>query len=122
MASWIRLLLVFVCLGALPAWAAPPEPDCSNPRSAAHSMFNWLKPGSYNPAKAKACMDVPPGTSGERIAVQLKQVLDARGLYVPVHTMSVDRSQRPLVGLDIRSPSTLSSVGPQNGPRSGSAC
>ncbi len=87
--SWwcVAWLLAWTLLAGSPAWAEPPPPDCSNPRSAADTLFTWLTPDAYDPAKAMRCMDVPPGQSGERLAVQLKQVLDARGLYMPIASM-----------------------------------
>lgn len=87
---WLSLVLVlpWLLLAHGIAGAEPPPPDCSNPRSAADSLFIWLRPDSYDPKKAKQCLDVPPGANGERLAVQLKQILDARALYVPIHTLS----------------------------------
>lgn len=87
-----RMLCLFAALLlCVPALAAPPpEPDCSNPRSAADSVFVWLTADHYDPGRAARCLDVPPGEVGERLAVQLKQVLDARGLYVPIDALSAD--------------------------------
>lgn len=91
MRDWIRgLLVVAAMMSWATAFAAPPEPDCSNPRSAADSLFVWLTPDFYVPEKAATCLDVPPGEVGERLAVQLKQILDARGLYVPIEEMSTE--------------------------------
>ncbi|MCB9674099.1 MAG: mechanosensitive ion channel family protein [Alphaproteobacteria bacterium] len=61
------------------AWA-----QCENPRKATDSLFEWTRPGSFDLAKASACMDIAPGANREQLAIQLKQVLDARGLWVPV--------------------------------------
>jgi len=86
---WLWMCLIWAL--AIPAQAAaPPAPDCTNPRAAADTLFNWLQPEHYSPAKASTCMDVPPGANGERLAVQLVQVLDARAVYVPVSTLSAD--------------------------------
>jgi len=89
---WSRLIWIcLIWMLAVPAYAAaPPAPDCSNPRAAADSLFNWLQPKHHDPAKAKTCMDVPKGANGERLAVQLVQILDARAVYVPVSTLSAD--------------------------------
>lgn len=93
------LVLVFGLLAGLPAQAAqPPAPDCSNPRAAADSVFVWLTPDHYAPMRAATCLDVPPGQVGERLAVQLKQVLDARGLYVPIDDLSLDPEYRDETG------------------------
>ena len=88
-------------LVALPALAAD-EPDCSNPRSAADSMFDWLRPETYDPKKAGACFDPADEQDGGRLAVQLKQVLDARGIYFPVAGLpddpaAVDENGKALV-------------------------
>jgi MscS family membrane protein len=92
MPNALRTLLAsfLMLLAATGAWAQPPEPDCSNPRSAADSMFDWLTGDVYDPSKAAACFDTPASGSGDRLAVQLLQLLDARGLYVPVSGMSAD--------------------------------
>ncbi len=88
---WMHLALVAMVLGSLPqAWAAPAPPDCSNPQQAADSLFRWLQPDAYDPAKASVCLALPEGAQGERLAVQLKQVLDARGVWVPVASMPTD--------------------------------
>lgn len=82
-------LLLFAWLLAPPALAAD-EPDCSTPRSATDSVFDWLRPDTYAPAKAGTCFDPPSGDNAGRLAVQLKQVLDARGIYFPVAAMPED--------------------------------
>lgn len=74
----------------LVAWFAPAhaaDVDCSTPRQATDSLFVHTRQGSFNPALASTCMDLPPGASGARLAVQLKQVLDARALWVPVPSL-----------------------------------
>lgn len=85
------LLLAAALFGQLTlAHAAPPEPDCTSPQSAASSLLAWLQPDAYDPTRARACLDLRAGESGERLAVQLKQVLDARGHDVPVATLPTD--------------------------------
>ncbi|MBX2797724.1 MAG: mechanosensitive ion channel family protein [Myxococcales bacterium] len=88
--SWCRLWFALALLLAAPSLAAPAAPDCSTPRKAADSLFDWLRPDSHDPAKASACMEVPEGADGGALAVQLKQVLDARGLYVPIPSLPDD--------------------------------
>lgn len=85
------LFALFALLTAL-AHVPPAHADegCATPRSAADSVFVWTRPGSFDPVKASACMDVPPGEDGGRLALQLKQVLDARGLWVPVPSLPDD--------------------------------
>ncbi len=82
------LVSVLVVLASGPARAA--EVDCSNPQSAADTLFNWQRAKSFDPARAAACMDVPPGEQGGRLAVQFKQALDARGIYFPIAKMPDD--------------------------------
>ncbi|MFT4625066.1 MAG: MscS family membrane protein [Myxococcota bacterium] len=88
MARWVLVFVALWC--ALPAWSAPSRPDCSNPKAAANSLFDHLSRDHYDPIKAATCLDSPPGADGARLAVQLLQVLDARGHYVPVAAMSSD--------------------------------
>jgi MscS family membrane protein len=53
-------------------------------------MLAWLAPDHFDAKRAVTCLEVPPGMESERVAVQLKQILDARGHYVPVPSMSGD--------------------------------
>ena len=90
-----RMIRVLACaLGMLAACEAggppPPQPSCDNPRSAADSLFVWQQADYHDLSLAVACLDTPPGGNPARLAVRLKQVLDARGLYVPVSSMSDD--------------------------------
>ena len=84
---WVAWQLLASPAGAL---AAPAEPDCSNPQEAADTLFRWLQADAYDPKKAATCLALPDGAQGERLAVQLKQVLDARGIWVPVAGMPTD--------------------------------
>jgi len=85
--SIVALLLVST---SLPGRAQSKEtPDCSDPRSAADSVFEWLRAETFDPKKAGACIDAPK-KERDRLAVQLKQVLDARGLLVPISTLPTD--------------------------------
>lgn len=61
--------------------------DCSTPRSAADSLFVWTSGTQFDVRMASSCMDLPPGPNAAHLAVQLKQVLDARGLWVPVPSL-----------------------------------
>ena len=91
----LGLLLLVGALASSRALAAPTEPDCSNPQEATDSMFRWLQPDAYDPARAARCLALPEGAQGERLAVQLKQVLDARGIWVPVAGMPTMMSLPP---------------------------
>ena len=101
MKQLLRILAVLLVIGlvVLPAvQAQDPSPTCDNPRSAADSLFIWQTDDQYDLTKAKSCLDVPKGANGERLAVQLKQVLDARGLYVPVDSLPTDPLARDASG------------------------
>ena len=78
------MLFAFLLL-ILPAQAAD-LPSCETPRQAADTLLALLQPERYEPGSASMCLDLPPerAKDGALLAVQLKQVLDARGLYVPV--------------------------------------
>ncbi|MEZ4323316.1 MAG: mechanosensitive ion channel [Myxococcota bacterium] len=78
------LLMLLTWLAVTPAWA---RDECSNPRKATDSLFVWTRPGNFDASQAAQCMDLPPGANGAQLAVQLKQVLDARGLWVPVQNI-----------------------------------
>jgi MscS family membrane protein len=61
--------------------------DCATPRAAADSIFIFQRPERYDLERASACLDAPPGARAPELAVQLREVLDARGLYVPVTSL-----------------------------------
>ncbi len=85
------LMAMFLVLaGLLAATPANAQGACSNPRDATDTLFEWTRTGHYDAKKAAQCMDVPAGENGAQIAVQLKQVLDARALWVPVQSMPKD--------------------------------
>lgn len=84
------MIALFLFLVALVQPAHAQEVDCSNPRAATDSLFVWTRAGSFDPDKASRCMDLPPDGNGAQLAVQLKQVLDARGLWVPVPSLPND--------------------------------
>lgn len=62
------------------------EPSCADPRSAAQSLLDSLQPERHDPVAAARCLDLSEKNAerGPELAVRLKKVLDARGLYVPV--------------------------------------
>lgn len=61
--------------------------QCANPHDAADSLFIHLDPKHYAPERAARCLEVPEGQRGTVLARKLKQVLDARRLYVPVSSL-----------------------------------
>lgn len=84
---FFALILSMLFLAASPSAHAG---ICATPRQAADSLFINLTPVNYSPEAAAECFDVPPGASGPKLAVQLKSILDARELWVPVSTLSDD--------------------------------
>ena len=99
------LLAIFLAFGSS-AHAGPPEPSCLTPQQAADSLLAWLQPDSWDPDRAATCVEEPPGMAGRgpELAVELKQVLDARGHWVPVPSLSdepdyVDEEGRAVVPL-----------------------
>lgn len=74
----------------LSTWASAPAhaQDCSTPQAAARTLFDWQTPQQYDPGRAATCIAVPSNASGARLAVQLKQVLDGRGIYFPVDSLA----------------------------------
>ena len=87
------MLLAFLLL-ILPARAADTLPSCDTPRQAADTLLALLQPERYDPAGAATCLDLPPKSAadGPMLAVQLKNVLDARGYYVPVEELPDESS------------------------------
>ena len=87
---WISLCLLL--LGALPLQAAAAAPSCEDPQSAARSLLDWQQPDNNDPAAAATCLDLPASraSEGPALAIKLKQVLDARGLYVPTQDLPSD--------------------------------
>ncbi|MBN2799745.1 MAG: mechanosensitive ion channel family protein [Deltaproteobacteria bacterium] len=81
------LLIAFLGLGLIPAHAAEP---CATPRDAADSLFIYLTPERFDPAQAAACMETGDAENKGLLAKQLKQVLNARRLYVPVDSLPTD--------------------------------
>ena len=69
-------------LSALPSAQAA---DCSNPQSAVNSLFVGL--GLDAPKPSDFCFDRTEGDqeNTERLANQLLQVIDARGLFIQIN-------------------------------------
>ena len=78
------LIFLFLMSFGSSAYAAA---DCSTPRSAADSLFTGLAVES--PSNADFCFATPSksGSDAERLANQLLQVLDARGLFIQLNDL-----------------------------------
>lgn len=90
-----RALLALLCLlctlASSPALAAG-ESSCHTPQAAARSLLDWQQPDNTDLVQAARCLDMPEGdeTGAQKLAVRLKRVLDARGLYVPTSELPDD--------------------------------
>lgn len=89
------LTLLFLWLTGVAA--AQDLPDCSSPQTSANTLLALLQPQEFDPEAAAACLDLPADMAphGARTAIQLKQVLDARGHFVPVPDLSDDPAWMP---------------------------
>ncbi len=95
------------------AAVAPAHPDgpgiaCSSPQDAVRGLLHWLQPETFEPGKAALCQDrgrlKAPDEEGPRLARQLKEILDARGLRIaweaiPNDPDHVDREGLPVYDL-----------------------
>lgn len=81
------LLASSVLLPVLTAAEPPGGERCQSLRSAADSLF-------VAPRPELACIDAPIDKRAQQ-AVQLRQILDARGLFVPVDSLPRDSSFKP---------------------------
>lgn len=88
---WLVVALVAGGSCAPAAWAQAPDP-CGSPQDAARSLLDELQPGRWSPEAAAACLDVPESRADEApaLAVRLKEVLDARGLYVTTEDLPTE--------------------------------
>ena len=92
--------------------AAPPKPktpppigQCASPHNSVYTLLVYLQnDNKYNPGRASACISregLGKPAEAPRLAIKLKKILDARGLYVVLddlpnvadHTDDKGRSQ-----------------------------
>ncbi len=77
-------LLLLLALAVSPGLAAAND-VCATPRHAVETLLHWQQPGTTDPARAAACLDVSLESSAEVAplrARQLKELIDARGLVI----------------------------------------
>lgn len=71
-----------------------PTGPCATPRAAVATLLDALQPDSHFPTRAARCLDAsglaPDGPALPALAVKLKQVLDARGLWVDLERLPDD--------------------------------
>ncbi|MEL6346242.1 MAG: mechanosensitive ion channel domain-containing protein [Myxococcota bacterium] len=89
------LLAVFILFTTRTAEAKGPSP-CETPRSATASLLENLQTDHWHPDKAVACVDLPDDTAekNQRMAIRLKQILDAKALYVSTDGLPDDPNYR----------------------------
>ncbi len=85
----VRLLLA---LFALNIGSARAETSCESPLKATQTLLDNLFDGTWEPAAAASCF--PAGDNIEETAVHLKQIMDARGLYINFDAVSSDPSYK----------------------------
>jgi len=80
-----RFLLAIVTLNIGSAWA---QTSCESPLKATQTLLDNLFDGTWEPAAAASCF--PAVDDVEETAVHLKQIMDARGLYINFDSVSSD--------------------------------
>ncbi|MDF1564115.1 MAG: mechanosensitive ion channel family protein [Deltaproteobacteria bacterium] len=99
-----RVLPSLLTLLALCAWLAPaaaqeaapaaaPEGPCATPYAAVDVLLSFQQPDNLRPKKAAACLDLseePDASVGPERARQIKDILDARGLWVKMESLPKD--------------------------------
>ena len=99
------LFTVLLWLGSVQtALAAAYTPDCSTPVGATKTLLKNLLKDNWHRTEAATCIQ-----GNEKAALQLKQILDAQGIYIdysklPNDTEYVNESGTPQVAIDIRLP------------------
>ncbi|MEE2751960.1 MAG: mechanosensitive ion channel family protein [Myxococcota bacterium] len=63
------------------------SPSSEKTRKAALSLLAWLQPDDYDPTKAATCLDTEDSETAQRVAIELKSVLDSRGLFVKMEDL-----------------------------------
>ena len=84
----MRSIFWFYLLLLLPVFATAqdaPEVTLANPYNTLYSHLYYLQPDSYRPdLAAKVIYNVPDSAKAQKLAIQIKQILDGKGLYVPL--------------------------------------
>lgn len=94
-------LLLVALLSPVAVAAQPAGPPCATPRRAVDGLLYWQQPEHTDLEKAAACLDVsraPAGVSATERARQIKEILDARGLYVHLEEIPDDPAYADAAG------------------------
>lgn len=89
----VILLVPLVVLPARPANAEEPSGPCATPRAAALTWLSNLMPESNSPRKAAQCARASSDMNQdekERAIIQLKDVIDARGISIKIDKLPDD--------------------------------
>ena len=72
----------------LPAQSEAPPLTLATPRNAVHVHLYYLQPDSYQPElAARVIYGVPDSARRNKLAIQLKQIFDGKGLYVRLNQL-----------------------------------
>ncbi len=74
---------------------------CATPYAAVSTLLTWLQPDTLDPARAATCLDLSREADrsvGPERASQIKDVLDARGLYVKMELIPKDPEHEDSAG------------------------
>lgn len=96
----MQLVVLWLLWAVAPGWAQAPEDLCATPRDAAASLVDYQQAETMDLALAATCLDVPAALEPKRteLAQKLKQILDARGLYVPTGELTTDPDHKDSSG------------------------
>jgi len=98
-ATWLIAALLTSTLLASPAATAVEGASCDSPRGAIYTLLVYLQDDDRNnPGRAAACIDregmESPAVEAPKVAIRLKKILDARGLYVVLEDIPNDKDYK----------------------------
>ena len=94
--SFFRYLLLICTLGFFSTNVQAMTPDCSSPELAVKTLLRNLHDNNWNRTDAAACIQ-----HNEKSALQLKQILDAKGIYIDYSKIPNDPNYQNLNGDEI---------------------
>lgn len=69
-----------------------PKPQLENPHATIETLLKYLQPDNYFPAVSAATFDLSDKDQAIELAIKLKQVLDAKGLYIDMDLLPKNNS------------------------------